>query len=293
MGGVDIGDWVWGIGYGVLGIFFWDGVSGEEFGEFEGFGGQGGGSGVPGRVLGEQVGVFEADHGGAGAAGEHDRVVGFQGLDGALRQAAGFVPESAVEEGLAAAGLGGGEVEFIAALGGGASAGLGDVSEAAQQFDGGRADFGHDLVHQAGDEEGEGFRCSRGSVLLHVPHYTRCGGDVRGAVFSIQCSVFSIQCPQYSVLQWGADGLDCWDFFVGGEVRGGGSGVIAFSDIRVPIVHRKHGRHGGEWNAGLQAGQEGGCGMHFIPTSPPDTSSFYTKRCHHQSKFATTRVSCC
>ena len=101
-------------------------------------------AGFPGVVVGKELFVLFADHGAAGAGGGDDVVVGLEDLDHALGEGLGLGVEAVVEEGLAAAGLGGGEGDAAAVV-------LEDLGD-------GDADVGVELVGEAGDEEGDVHR---------------------------------------------------------------------------------------------------------------------------------------
>ena len=90
-------------------------------------------------VVGEQVVIEDPHHCAAGAGGDYDVVVAGQGAEGAGGQASGLVGEPGVVEGLAAAGLVGGEVHRDSA-----------TPEGAHHAD---AHFGVELVDDAGDEK--------------------------------------------------------------------------------------------------------------------------------------------
>ena len=114
----------------------------QKFAEFIRFGCQGQCPRLPGGIVRQQARIFQAHHGGAGAAGEDDGFVRLKNGDGALGQPPRFLAQAAVEEGLPAAGLRLGKVYGAAG--------------APQQARGGHAYFGHDLVYEAGDAEGDG-----------------------------------------------------------------------------------------------------------------------------------------
>lgn len=97
-----------------------------------GLGGEGFGLGFQLGVALEEVGVEDFEHGGAGAGGDDDVLAVLELLKDSLGEFGGVAAEAGVKEGLAAAGLAGGEVHGHAL--------------ASKDIDYGLADLGEELV---------------------------------------------------------------------------------------------------------------------------------------------------
>jgi hypothetical protein len=92
----------------------------------------------------EEVEVVLTDHGGAGGRGGDDVGGGLEDVEHAEGEGSGVVVAAGVVHRLAAAGLGGGEVDVVA--------------EGFEDEDDGLTGAGVELVGETGDEEGDGGR---------------------------------------------------------------------------------------------------------------------------------------